>query len=67
MGAVRRMRTNLCKDNEAALSPLIFTNTSSKCHCQFEYARIWLTLFLCSSGNETDCARHMCAMQRDAP
>jgi hypothetical protein len=25
---------------------LIFTNTSSKCHGQFEYEHIWLTLFL---------------------
>jgi hypothetical protein len=26
-------------------TPLIFTKTSSKCHCQFEYARIRLTRF----------------------
>jgi hypothetical protein len=31
---------------KVVVSPLIFRNTSSKCHCQFEYARIWLTLFV---------------------
>ena len=31
---------------EVILSPLIFTKTSSRCQCQFEYDRIRLTRFL---------------------